>query len=386
MSTKDIRNSAETAIVRKAKLIASKGWVRRADGHFVVREAERNSRYFIVERERDGAIRCSCPMFKSLAAEQPDLKCLHMLAVRYAISLKNTEHPAPFPLTGRPAAMPPIKITESCTSERGEQKSRNTSKEVSELRHIGGVDLHAFRLKQSRGTKEMKQELASAAVAKTSVETPQDNILDFSRTLRELRGSVDQGLVRQRESRTDRSGNTHVVDYVEWHTVADILDTSAPNWTHSVKDIRTIGELIAVTVSITINGVTREGIGTGPARSETGIKKAEHDALKRAAVKFGIARDLYKREIDQPETDRVNEDVKFPANPIALNLSDIITGKQLRMIRAIGRERGIDTETECTRLMNCGVNELSKRAASALIDHLQNFDPMPAEVPMRRAG
>jgi len=43
----------------------------------------------------------------------------------------------------------------------------------------------------------------------------------------------------------------------------------------------------------TISGVTREGVGTGLADSETGIKKAEHDALKRAAVKFGVVRDCY---------------------------------------------------------------------------------------------
>ena len=81
-----------------------------------------------------------------------------------------------------------------------------------------------------------------------------------------------------------------MVEYVEWHTVADILDEHAPNWTHSVKDIRPMGEIVTVTVAITIDGVTREWIGTGKAISETGIKKAEHDALKRAAVKFGIAR------------------------------------------------------------------------------------------------
>ena len=77
--------------------------------------------------------------------------------------------------------------------------------------------------------------------------------------------------------------------------VAARLDETAPDWSHSVKDIRQIGEVITVTVAITINGITREGVGTGLAGSELGIKKAEHDALKRAGVKFGIARDLYKK-------------------------------------------------------------------------------------------
>src|SRR5688500_20371467 len=115
------------------------------------------------------------------------------------------------------------------------------------------------------------------------------NVLDFTATLKELRKNVDPHLVRQREGWRDRNGNVQTVDYVEWHTVADILDETAPNWAHSVKDIRVVGDFITVTVAITIDSVTREGIGTGSARSEMGIKKAEHDALKRAAVKFGIA-------------------------------------------------------------------------------------------------
>ncbi len=213
------------------------------------------------------------------------------------------------------------------------------------------------------------------------------NVLDFSTTLSELRKTVDPNLVRQRAGRRDRNGNIHMVEYVEWHTVADILDEHAPNWGHTVKDIRPIGDIITVTVAITIDGITREGVGTGKTASETGIKKAEHDALKRAAVKFGIARELYKREFDsieQGETVPAVEPRQF-SDPIAKNLGDMITGKQLGMIRAIARETTLDAEAECSQLMHCGIEELSKKAASDLIDHLQNLQRNSA-VPMRRAG
>ena len=213
------------------------------------------------------------------------------------------------------------------------------------------------------------------------------NVLDFSTTLRELRKTVDPNLVRQRAGRRDRNGNVHMVEYVEWHTVADILDEHAPNWGHTVKDIRPIGDIITVTVAITIDGITREGVGTGKIASETGIKKAEHDALKRAAVKFGIARELYKREFDS-----IEQDENIPAaesqqytDPVAKSLGDMITAKQLGMIRAIAREANIDAEAECTKMMHCGIDELSKRAASDLIEHLQNLQRDGA-VPMRRAG
>ncbi len=215
-----------------------------------------------------------------------------------------------------------------------------------------------------------------------------NNVLDFSTTLRELRKTVDPNLVRQRAGRRDRNGNVHMVEYVEWHTVADILDETAPNWGHSVKDIRSIGEIITVTVAITINGVTREGIGTGRAINETGIKKAEHDALKRAAVKFGIARELYKREfdsIDHEENSGLVEPMPVSSDPVAKTLGDMVTGKQLNMIRMLAREANVDAEGECSVMMHCGVTELSKRAASDLIEHLQNLQ-RSSSAAMRRTG
>ncbi|MBK7393235.1 MAG: hypothetical protein IPI64_08025 [Chloracidobacterium sp.] len=214
-----------------------------------------------------------------------------------------------------------------------------------------------------------------------------NNVLDFSTTLKELRKTVDPNLIRQRAGRRDRDGNVHMVEYVEWHTVADVLDDNAPNWAHAVKDIRSIGDIVTVTVAITIDGVTREGIGTGKAISETGIKKAEHDALKRAAVKFGIARELYKKEFDaieQTDEGQVFEP-KAISDPIAKSLGDMVTGKQLGMIRAIAREANIDAEAECSQMMRCGIDELSKRAASDLIEHLQNLQRNTV-TPMRRVG
>ena len=213
-----------------------------------------------------------------------------------------------------------------------------------------------------------------------------NNVLDFSTTLNELRKTVDPNLIRQRAGRRDRDGNVHMVEYVEWHTVADVLDDKAPNWGHTVKDIRSIGDIITVTVAITIDGVTREGIGTGKAISETGIKKAEHNALKRAAVKFGIARELYKKEFDANEqTDEPQAlEPKSFIDPIAKIVGDMVTAKQLGMIRAIARVFAIDAERECSQMMHCRIDELSKRAASDLIEHLRNLQQKT--FPMRRVG
>jgi hypothetical protein len=64
---------------------------------------------------------------------------------------------------------------------------------------------------------------------------------------------------------------------------------------------------------------------------------------------------------------------KFPADPVAKTLSDMITTKQLGMIRAVAREVGVDADEECMAVMNCIVTELSRRAASAMIDHLREL-------------
>src|SRR5262249_21422815 len=58
-------------------------------------------------------------------------------------------------------------------------------------------------------------------------------------------------------------------------------------------------------------------------------------------------------------------------NPRPKTLADLVTPKQLWMIRTMGREAGIDAEAECQKLLNCPLEEISKRAASTLIDHLK---------------
>ena len=127
---------------------------------------------------------------------------------------------------------------------------------------------------------------------------------------------------------------------------------SRPTWSHAVRGIVQIGDMVAVTAAITIDGVTREGVGTGNADNETGIKKAEHDALKRAAIKFGIARELYQRESEVIEREGAGpQPGDFPRDPLAKSMADLVTPKQLGMIRALAREAGVDADEECQQVM-----------------------------------
>jgi len=283
-------------------------------------------------------------------------------------------------------------------SERGEQKTDETNANVSGNGQAETKFAESRTLANTKGNKKMRQEnvkempFVTAEEQQASQTEEISNVVsgNFPNTLRQLRQNVDPNLVKTREGWRDRNGNVHMVDYVEWHTVADILDENAPNWQHSIRDIKQIGDVITVTVAITIDGVTREGIGTGSGESELGIKKAEHDALKRAAVKFGIARELYRKESDVIERNGAiapQTDGGFPSNPIAKSLNDLVTAKQLGMIRALARENSIDADEECQSVMNCRTDELSRKAASSFIQHLQTAQQeVPAQTPLRRVG
>lgn len=366
---------------KRAESLAEQGLVDRIGDRFRVSVPGINSRSLSYEVTRDetGQVNCTCLEFLENENDS-GFVCEHIMAVKFAIRLKNTEPAA----RDRSAD---VSETESRVSTRDEQGPDISIADASSEGHAEAGEVPGSGLGNNEGDNEMNgtdsREMALAADGAQPADA-QNNILNFSSTLRELRKSLDPHVVKQREGWTDRNGHTQMVDYVEWHTVADILDSEAPSWTHTVKDIRAIGEFVTVTVAITIDGITREGVGTGSAASEMGIKKAEHDALKRAAVKFGIARDLYKKEFEAGERDvpvaRVEEAPAavasptapaFPANPIARSLSDLVTAKQLGMIRALAREMNIDSDKECNLVMRCRVDELSKSAASALIGHLQ---------------
>jgi hypothetical protein len=182
-----------------------------------------------------------------------------------------------------------------------------------------------------------------------ATDSQQDTIVEnsFPTLLKQLSAGIEKKDIKQREGWRDRNGRTHYIDYVEWHTVADLLDKLTPNWSHAVRGIVQIGDFVAATAAITINGVTREDIGTGSADSETGIKKAEHDALKRAAVKFGVARDLHRDEEKGGEPSSRQSKyapTSAPSDPIAKKLSDLITPNQLGLINKLVKRAKLDPE------------------------------------------
>src|ERR1051325_8649241 len=169
----------------------------------------------------------------------------------------------------------------------------------------------------------------------------------FEAILAALSEPLPESVIRQRVGWTDSSGEERWVDYIDWHTAADILDQACPDWSHEVRDITVIGELVAVTAAITIKGVTRCGVGVDSASDERGIKGAEHDALKRAAVKFGLARELYSRgQKKKKTTSAATNRQKAPRE------NDEVTEKQLSAIYAIAKAKSLDDQLQSIALFN----------------------------------
>jgi predicted nucleic acid-binding Zn finger protein len=382
---------------KRARTMAALGLVTNRGSHYQVMGPRqgRTRVTYTVWRARDGKPHCTCPEFRDQAASGANFYCEHILAVKYAVLAQKQDNGA----AGEAAH------EEAAQADAPPQAAANVGADVEEAAPFEAPEIEtpapakavvkeAVMKRKREEANEMPVHLKDEAAAgrKEAAEGGATVVpLAFAATLRQLKQPVDPRLVKTREGWTDRDGQKHMVEYVEWHTVADILDRVAPDWSHAVRNITQIGDVVAVTASITIGGVTREGVGTGTAENETGIKKAEHDALKRAAVKFGIARDLYQRESEVIEREGGAAPGEFPRNPLAKSVAELATPKQLGMIRALCRELEIDADKECQRVLNlnCRIEELSRRAASSFIDHLKRQsqeEPAVEQAEMRRAS
>lgn len=102
-----------------------------------------------------------------------------------------------------------------------------------------------------------------------------------------------------------------LVGYIDARTAMDALDAMDPEWSAVHGQPIIVGsELIGVPCAITVQGVTRSDVGM-PSSQEP-IKGAYSDALKRAAVHFGIGRELYELPKIGVECEVVNGKVRGP--------------------------------------------------------------------------
>ncbi|HEY0323533.1 MAG TPA: Rad52/Rad22 family DNA repair protein [Pyrinomonadaceae bacterium] len=391
---------------KRAQGIAAMGLVTRENDRFRVLTPTLRGRKqsYEVWRDETGKVRCSCLEFEEQITSDQGFRCEHILAVKHSLLARNTEavtrqQPAAEKVeeativtsTEAEAAAPNTntnaseeQATRKPKAARVERSERETNDALDSTLTIAEEPLRASNIRSLAEHNEIEEQEMNrkkdTALEVQEIEVEQNGheavaaVVPFTNTLRALKQQVDPNFIKTREGWTDRQGNTHMVEYVEWHTVADILDRIAPTWQHAVRNVVQLGDIAVVTCAITIDGVTREGVGTGTSESEMGIKKAEHDALKRAAVKFGIARELYQRESEVIERQgAASQPGQFPRDPLAKSMTDLVTPKQLGMIRALAREAGVDPDEESQSVLRCKTDELSKRAASSFIDHLKGL-------------
>lgn len=96
------------------------------------------------------------------------------------------------------------------------------------------------------------------------------------------------------------------MNYISHGLVTERLNDADPNWSseiiteHTYKDGQGRIHCEGVTLALTVNGVTRVEAG-GPQRQDgftNEIKNAYSDALKRAAMRFGVALEMWESLLD----------------------------------------------------------------------------------------
>ena len=302
-----------------AQVIAMLGLVTRQGSRFVVKSPTLHGRTsdFEVWRDEAGKIHCSC--LENDNREGISDRCEHILSVKHAL-----------------------------TMEMAGQQPLNGKSDIAD------------------DSKEAK--LQMTCLQKQEVTQP----LQFSSSFRvsnEVEGSSSGQMPDQRAEENKVLGQ---IDDAGWRAAADILDGVAPKWSYSVRAVQLVGNMVVVIVSVTVDGVAREGIGAGSGELEGALRTAEDEALKRAANKFGSARPQAHSSNELVDQKIASKQVGgFPCDPQARSMAELVMPRQLGMMRALARESGVDVDKESMQVLHCKTEELSKRAASSFIEYLQ---------------
>ena len=121
--------------------------------------------------------------------------------------------------------------------------------------------------------------------------------------LAEILENLHQPIPTHRISQKTLKGNR--IDYVAWFDLCDILDerVGIANWSWQIKDIQQVGNRLTLTGVLTVHGedrnLTREATGCEDVDCISygdPSSNAEAMALRRCCSKFGLGRDLWRKE------------------------------------------------------------------------------------------
>lgn len=177
----------------------------------------------------------------------------------------------------------------------------------------------------------------------------------------------------------------------EWAALVKTLDAKAPEWSSAVRTIVEVGQRIVITAAITIDGVTREGVGCAVSvpgdGSREALEKAEQDALRCAALKFPVAREVSRSTASRSRKSTSDGTHTFPINPLAKSMSELATPKQISMIKGLCLDlgRNIEIELESALRLDCRVEEISRKAALSFIEYLKRLQEIEEIKIIRRS-
>lgn len=252
--------------------------------------------------------------------------------------------------------------------------------------------VHIFAVLAGEPKKEVEQvfdndqlieNVVDEAAAKQEAEAldnlPESTGAPLPEVLEALCAPIPKALIKSRKVNWGKG----TVDYIQWTTVPKILNrvVGREAWEFRIKEVQVHGKAVLTTGSLTILGITRENVGVcdiAGGNLDMAIKGSASDCIKRCAVLFGVAMELYEDdEVEVPVADRkVSFEGAVPqpdASPIAKNLGDMISSKQLGLLRAVANH-GVDVQGECNRIFKCDPQELSKKAASEFITHIKDLE------------
>lgn len=174
-----------------------------------------------------------------------------------------------------------------------------------------------------------------------------------------------------------------MLDYVGHAAVTDRLLTVDPEWSWDFALHRADGTPVLddgsgnLWIKLTICGVTRLGVGDGKT-----AKERIGDAIRNAAMRFGVALDLWAKENLVEFAQAAKATQPAPPEPPAKDSGEQITDAQVRKLNILLREHGMNTDEARFAWLSQGCQreitsskQLTKAEATRAIDALDKKEP-----------
>lgn len=137
-------------------------------------------------------------------------------------------------------------------------------------------------------------------------------MMTLTEILERLKQPVPKDLISQKDTYS-KGKKTGEVDYIAWYDLTEILDNRCGlgNWEWVVKDVNQVGNNLTLIGVLTIHGEDRQltMMATGTESINCSgygdpSSNAEAMALRRCCAKFGLGRDLWRKDNKPNRTNR----------------------------------------------------------------------------------